>query len=141
MTGPLEKPIETGTAAETETVAADLARGLRGGEVLLLSGELGAGKTTFVRGLALGLEVEDPDAVSSPSFTLVNVYEGGRLRLVHADLYRLDDPAAIEELALEELLDAGAVLAIEWGEKLPYRLEGSLKLSLEITETGRRLLL
>jgi tRNA threonylcarbamoyladenosine biosynthesis protein TsaE len=83
----------------------------------LLFGDLGAGKTAFVRGLAEGLGVR-PDEVSSPTFTLIQEYRGGRLTLFHADLYRLDDPREIDELGLEELAENG-VLAVEWAEKLP----------------------
>lgn len=101
---------------ETEALAGRLAATLRGGEVLLLSGELGAGKTAFVRGLARGLGA-DPREVASPTFVLLTSYEG-RLRLHHADLYRLAGPGDEGELGLEELPGSGGVLAIEWAERL-----------------------
>jgi tRNA threonylcarbamoyladenosine biosynthesis protein TsaE len=81
-------------------------------------GDLGAGKTAFVRGLAEGLGVP-ADLVSSPTFTIMQEYRGGRVTLVHADLYRLNDRREIEDLGLEEI-GAGGVLAIEWAEKLPH---------------------
>jgi tRNA threonylcarbamoyladenosine biosynthesis protein TsaE len=110
------------TASETETAAVgrDLAQSLRAGDAVLLHGELGAGKTAFVRGLAEGLGAP-ADAVSSPTFTLIQEYRGGRLPLFHVDLYRLDDPREIDDLGLEEIA-ADGVLAIEWAEKLPRRL-------------------
>ena len=107
---------------ETERVGESLAQKLRGGELILLVGELGSGKTTFVRGLARGLDVDDPGGVSSPSFKIVSEHVGP-IRLHHVDLYRLDDPTSIEELAIDELLAPDSVVVIEWGEKLP-RISG-----------------
>jgi tRNA threonylcarbamoyladenosine biosynthesis protein TsaE len=109
------------TRSESETAAAgrELAATLEEGAVVLLCGDLGAGKTAFVRGLAEGLGVE-PANVSSPTFTLVQEYRGGRVPLLHADLYRLDDPREIDDLGLDEL-GSGAVLAIEWADKLARR--------------------
>ena len=98
-----------------------------GGEILLLGGALGAGKTVFVKGLAAALGV-DPDEVSSPSFTLVNRYDEGRLTLYHLDLYRLaEGPGAAHAVELEELLsDERAVIVIEWAERMGrYRLPPS----------------
>ena len=102
--------------AETLALAAALAQGFRGGEVLLLSGELGSGKTAFVRGLAGGLGVE-PDEVSSPTFVLLTSHPG-RLTLHHADLYRLRGDGDDRELGLEELPGPRGVLAVEWAERL-----------------------
>src|SRR5258705_12406514 len=81
-----------GSESETHAIARELAASLRAGDVLLLAGDLGAGKTTFVKGLAAGLGI-DPDDVSSPTFTLLHEYRGGKLTLYHADLYRLDKTA------------------------------------------------
>jgi tRNA threonylcarbamoyladenosine biosynthesis protein TsaE len=107
------------THSESETAGAgrQLARTLHAGSVVLLLGDLGAGKTAFVRGLAEGLGVS-PDEVTSPTFTLVQEYRRGRLPLFHADLYRLNDPREIDDLGLDEIAEDG-VLAIEWAEKLP----------------------
>lgn len=104
------------SSAETEAVAERLGRGLQGGEVVLLTGELGAGKTAFVRGLARGLGA-DPDEVASPTFVLLTAYPG-RLTLHHADLYRLSGNGDENELGLDELPGPAGVLAIEWAERL-----------------------
>ena len=111
------REIATRSEGETEAVAEGLAAGFTGGEVVLLTGELGAGKTAFVRGLARGVGA-DPTEVSSPTFVLLTSYPG-RLRLHHADLYRLRGDGDESELGLEELPGAGGVLAVEWAERLP----------------------
>lgn len=99
----------------TGTFARRVARGLTGREVLLLTGELGAGKTTFVRGLARALGI-DPGWVSSPSFTLVQRYPAGAagIGVTHADLYRLDSPDDLEALGLEEIWASHDLLLVEW---------------------------
>lgn len=102
--------------AATIDVAAAIASRFRGGEVVLLHGELGAGKTAFVRGLAKGVGA-DAEAVASPTFVLLTAYPG-RLTLHHADLYRLDSVGAQDELGLDQLPGEGGVLAIEWAERL-----------------------
>jgi tRNA threonylcarbamoyladenosine biosynthesis protein TsaE len=108
----------TRSAAETEEVAAALAGRFAGGEVVLLSGELGAGKTAFVRGLARGIGVDSAE-VASPTFVLLTAYPG-RFTLHHADLYRLEALHADRELGLEELPGPGGVLAVEWAERLSF---------------------
>ena len=115
---------------ETVAVAREIARTLQAGDVVLLSGDLGAGKTAFVRGLAEGLGI-DPADVSSPTFTIVHEYGGGRLRLYHADLYRLER-AATEELGLEEMGVQDGVLAIEWPDRLTHALPGAREIQIEI---------
>jgi len=119
------------TASETETTAIgrDLAQSLRAGDAVLLRGELGAGKTAFVRGLAEGLGIP-ADAVTSPTFTLIQEYRGGRLPMFHVDLYRLDDPREIDDLGLDEIA-ADGVLAIEWAEKLPRVPVSAIRVSIE----------
>jgi tRNA threonylcarbamoyladenosine biosynthesis protein TsaE len=110
-------------------VGRQLARTLSPGSVLLLVGDLGAGKTAFVRGLAEGLGVATEE-VSSPTFTLMQEYRGGRVPLIHVDLYRLNDPREIDDLGLEELgLDS--VLAIEWAEKLPRPFAGAVEVRID----------
>jgi len=123
---------------ETERLAGVLAATLRAGDVLLLSGPLGAGKTAFVRGLARGLGIE-PDEVSSPTFTLVHEYRGGRLRLFHADLYRLGTAGA-EDLGLDELSVQDGVLAIEWPDRLGHAFRGAIEVEIALVdETTRRI--
>jgi tRNA threonylcarbamoyladenosine biosynthesis protein TsaE len=115
---------ESNSEADTRAIAARLAAELQPGAVLLLSGDLGAGKTAFVRGLAEGLGI-DPADVTSPTFTLVHEYREGRLPLVHVDLYRLDK-ADLDELGMDTELAERGVLAIEWAERLIRLPAGAL---------------
>jgi tRNA threonylcarbamoyladenosine biosynthesis protein TsaE len=110
------------TVRDTESLAAGLAARLEPGALLLLRGELGAGKTAFVRGLAAGLSA-DPDEVSSPTFTLMKEYRG-RVLLRHLDLYRLDHQADIDELDIDTLRD-GAVVAVEWADRMAVAPAGA----------------
>jgi tRNA threonylcarbamoyladenosine biosynthesis protein TsaE len=128
----------TRSEEETQSLAARIAEELTPGTVILLSGDLGAGKTVFVRGLAAGLGI-DPGEVSSPTFTLVHEYRGGRLTLFHADLYRLTRTGT-EDLGLEEPAVAKGVLAIEWPERLAHAIPGAMKVRMEVAgENGRRI--
>ena len=124
----------SGDPGETFEAGRRVGERLRGGEILLLSGTLGAGKTVFTKGLAAGLGL-DPAEVSSPSFTLVNRHAEGRLVLYHLDLYRLaEGPAAAHAVELDELLsDERAVIVIEWAERMGrYRLPDTVwRVSLE----------
>jgi len=122
------------THAEIETAAAgrDLASRLSAGSVVLLFGDLGAGKTAFVRGLAEGLGIP-AEHVSSPTFTIMQEYRGGRLPLFHVDLYRLNDSREVDDLGLDEIAADGA-LAIEWGEKLREVPDGAI--GIRITDAG-----
>ena len=125
---------------ETAAVGRELARSLAAGDVVLLHGDLGAGKTALVRGLAEGLGVPADD-VSSPTFTLVQVYRGGRLPLFHVDLYRLNDPREIDDLGLDEIAEDG-VLAIEWAERHPRPPRNAVRVRIEhVGETERRIVI
>lgn len=114
----------TRSEEETFRLAASLAAGFKGDEVVLLMGELGAGKTVFAKGLAAGCGVEDPARVCSPSFTLVNVYRG-RFPVFHIDLYRLENRDEVLDLGLEDYLGEGVVI-VEWAERIPFPLPGIL---------------
>lgn len=114
--------------AETRAIAARLAADLAPGAVVLLSGDLGAGKTAFVRGLAEGLGI-DPGEVTSPTFTLVHEYRGGRLPLVHVDLYRLDS-ADFDEIGMDSELANAGVVAVEWAERLSRTVQGAVEIRL-----------
>jgi tRNA threonylcarbamoyladenosine biosynthesis protein TsaE len=107
----------TSSAAETEALGEQLGARLKPGDLVLLSGPLGSGKTTFVRGMARGTGSEAP--VQSPTFTLVRLYPG-RVQLAHVDLYRVRVAGELADLGLDELLDEGAMV-IEWGDRLDMR--------------------
>lgn len=107
---------ESASAEATRSLGAELAARLQPGTVLLLSGELGAGKTCFCSGLARGLGCMDE--VSSPTFTLINEYKSGRLPLYHIDLYRLEGAHAILDLGLDEYFDGLGISVVEWPERL-----------------------
>jgi tRNA threonylcarbamoyladenosine biosynthesis protein TsaE len=130
---------ETITSSEEETSAAGerLGETLRGGDVVLLYGDLGAGKTAFVRGLARGLGAE-PSEVSSPTFTLIQEYRG-RVTLFHVDLYRLEE-REVDDLGLEELVLGDGVVAIEWAERWRGRPDDVIEVRIEeVGEENRRI--
>jgi tRNA threonylcarbamoyladenosine biosynthesis protein TsaE len=121
---------------DTRRFAVVFAAMLRNGDVVLLDGEMGAGKTTTTKLIAEAIGVVDD--VTSPTYTLVHTYSGGRLTLHHADLYRLKSTAEIDDLGLEEMLSAGGVLLIEWGAPAGELFPAHVFVSLSIDdETGR----
>ena len=109
------RSFETGSEEETIALGRQIAGELPKRAVILLIGNLGAGKTTLAKGILSGLGAAEPDEVTSPTFTLIHEYGGGRA--YHIDLYRLDTPQQVATLGLEELFDREAVILIEWGEK------------------------
>ena len=115
------KTFTTHSAAETEALGERLAARLTGGEVIAYTGDLGAGKTAFTRGLARGLGITD--RVTSPTFTIVNEYEGGRLPLFHFDMYRLSSSDELYDIGWEDYLARGGVCAVEWSEIVSDALE------------------
>jgi tRNA threonylcarbamoyladenosine biosynthesis protein TsaE len=107
--------VETASERETVDAGAAFAASLQPGDVILLFGDLGAGKTAFVRGVARGLGL-DADEVTSPTFTLIQAYAGPTLTLHHVDLYRLE-PKEVDDLGLDELISGGDVVAVEWPDR------------------------
>ena len=124
----MELAIRTATADETRAAGAELAALLRPHDVVVLTGELGAGKTTFVQGVAHGLGAMEH--VASPTFTLIREYVSGRVPLAHVDLYRLDREQDVIDLALDELEDGERVLLVEWGDPVAELL-GAERLRIE----------
>lgn len=130
----------TGSPEGTRALGRRLGRLLGGGEILGLSGDLGSGKTCFVHGLAEGLEVGGDSWVRSPTFTLVNEYEG-RLSLVHVDLFRVAPGPEMEDLHLEEYFSSGSVCVVEWFERLDaVRVEEFLGVGFRYVDEERRAL-
>jgi tRNA threonylcarbamoyladenosine biosynthesis protein TsaE len=119
---------------ETFVIVQQLAASLRGGEVIALDGDLGAGKTQFVKGLAAGLG--HTGEVTSPTFTLVHEYLGGHLPLFHFDWYRLESEAEVLRIGLDDYLDAGGILAIEWAGN--GKVSGSAALEHAVVSLSRR---
>lgn len=130
------KVITTHSEEETAAAGRDLAPMLSAGSAVLLYGDLGAGKTAFVRGLAEGLGIER-DEVTSPTFTLMQEYRGGRLPLFHVDLYRLNDPREVDDLGLDEITAEG-VIAIEWADRMRDLPDGAVVVRIEHGEGSRR---
>lgn len=128
--------ITTTSEADTARAARGLGQQLRANDVLLLTGDLGAGKTAFVKGLAEGLGINPAD-VSSPTFTLMHEYRGGRLTLYHIDLYRLS-PREVDDLGLDELLDAGGVVAVEWPDRWQGAPSDAIRLEIRTAEDTDR---
>ena len=112
----------TNSAAETRELGARLAEKLKAGDVVLLEGELGAGKSELARGVAKGLGVQE--TVTSPSFTILNVYESGRIPLYHFDWYRLESEEELYELGMDEYLGGNGVALVEWPGRCPEAVPG-----------------
>jgi tRNA threonylcarbamoyladenosine biosynthesis protein TsaE len=124
--------------AETFAYGHAVATGLEAGAVLALRGDLGAGKTHFVKGVAAGLGAS-PDEVTSPTFTLVHEYTGGRLPVFHFDLYRLEEADEVLRIGLDDYLAEDGVLVIEWADKFPELLpEGTRWLHFRVLEGDER---
>ena len=128
----------TNSPQETERVGAALGAVLQPGTVLAYEGDLGAGKTAFTRGLARGLGVDDP--VTSPTYTIVNEYLGGRMPLFHFDMYRLRSADDLWDIGWEDYLDRNGVCAVEWSENVREALEAPVTVRIEkLGEEARRI--
>lgn len=135
------REILTQSAEETIAFGRTLAELLTPPKFVLLRGDLGAGKTTLVKGIAAAFEAAAEEDVTSPTFTLVHEYRGPRATLYHIDLYRVDTARELETLALDDLRSDNSILLIEWGEKFPQlQREWDLKVALErVSESVRRI--
>ncbi len=128
----------TNCPAQTEAVGQALGRVLSAGDIIAYEGGLGAGKTAFTRGLAKGLGASD--AVTSPTYTVVNEYLSGRLPLFHFDMYRLASADDLWDIGWEDYLDRGGVCAVEWSENVTEAMEGAIRVRIERTgENTRRI--
>ena len=128
----------TNSPLETEAIGAALSKILTPGSVIAYRGDLGAGKTAFTRGLARGLGVGDP--VTSPTYTIVNEYLGGRMPLFHFDMYRLHSSDDLWDIGWEDYLERGGICAVEWSENVRDALEDPITVTIEkLGEDARRI--
>src|SRR6478736_2382784 len=128
----LTRDFTTNTPEETIALGRELAASLSPPQLVILRGDLGAGKTTLVKGIAEGFDAASEEDVTSPTFTLIHEYRGPRANLFHIDLYRIDTPSELDTLALDDLRSENSILLIEWGEKFPrLARERDLEISLE----------
>ena len=135
------REIVTSSPEETVAFGRTLAELLAPPKIVLLRGDLGAGKTTLVKGIAAGFEAAAEDDVTSPTFTLIHEYRGARTNLYHIDLYRIDTQRELDTLALDDLRSDDSILLIEWGEKFPrFVRERDVEIAIERAgENGRRI--
>lgn len=140
-TNELLREITTHSAEDTIAFGGTLAELLAPPKLVLLRGDLGAGKTTLVKGIAAAFEAASEEDVTSPTFTLIHEYRGPRANLFHIDLYRIDTPRELDTLALDDLRAENSILLIEWGEKFPRLVrERDVDITLERAgENGRRI--
>src|SRR6266702_335585 len=137
----MTREFTTNSAEETIALGRELASMLTAPKLVLLRGDLGAGKTTLVKGIAQGFQAASEEDVTSPTFTLVHEYRGPSATLYHIDLYRVDTPRELETLGLDDLMGDNSVLLIEWGEKFArFERERNVEIRLErVAETERKI--
>lgn len=132
VTSPIITTFTTSSAEETIQLGRELAARLKPGTITLLRGDLGAGKTTLVKGIAEGFHAALAGDVTSPTFTLIHEYRGPDVTLYHIDLYRIDTQRELDTLALDDLIDPKSILLIEWGEKFErFRKERDVEIDIE----------
>lgn len=135
------KTFTTHSAVETTELGRKLAAELRPGNIVLLRGDLGAGKTTLIKGIAEAFHAAAAEAVTSPTFTLIHEYRGPEVTLFHIDLYRIDTQRELDTLALDDLMEPNTILLIEWGEKFErFQTERDVEIAIEhMGDDDRRL--
>src|SRR5579884_2204923 len=132
----------TNSPEETIVVGRELASLLTPPKIVVLTGDLGAGKTTLVKGIAQGFRAAAEEDVTSPTFTLIHEYRGPSATLYHIDLYRIDTPRELDTLALDDLITDSSILLIEWGEKFPrFQRERDIEIALtRVTQHERKII-
>ena len=140
-TGCLTREFISNSPQDTMDFGTSIGKSLNGGEIILLNGDLGSGKTLLTKGIALGLDIDPSNTVVSPSFTLINIYKA-RLDIIHADLYRLDSDD-IYELGLEDFMDREHIIIVEWAQRSKDFFQGDImEISIEyLGEQSRRICL
>ncbi len=135
------KTFHTHSAEETTDLGRQLAAELKPGSIVLLRGDLGAGKTTMVKGIAEGFNAAEAEAVTSPTFTLIHEYRGPEVTLYHIDLYRIDTQRELDTLALDDLMEQNTILLIEWGEKFErFAKERDVEIAIELLGGDERVI-
>src|SRR5260221_11406482 len=135
------KTFTTHSAEETTDLGRKLSAGIKPGSVVLLRGDLGAGKTTLVKGIAEGFQAAEAEDVTSPTFTLIHEYRGPQVTLFHIDLYRIDTQRELDTLALDDLMTPQSILLIEWGEKFErFAEERDVEIAIEHRGGDERLI-
>ena len=137
----MARDFTTNSPEETIALGRELASLLVPPKIVVLRGDLGAGKTTLVKGIAEGFNAASQDDVTSPTFTLIHEYRGATAKLYHIDLYRIDTARELETLALDDLMTDNSVLLIEWGEKFPrFERDRDVEIAIErLSENERKL--
>ena len=137
----MTREFTTKSAEETIALGRELASSLAPPKIVVLRGDLGAGKTTLVKGIVQGFNAAEEEDVTSPTFTLIHEYRGPSATLYHIDLYRVDTPRELETLGLDDLMDERSVLLIEWGDKFErFESERDVEISLDRVSENERLI-